>query len=56
METVLSTHEKIDFMHAAKVHGYHVHLVYVTTQSSNINVDRVSARIREGGHNVPFDK
>lgn len=56
METVFSTHEKIDFMHAAKAHGYHVHLVYVTTQSSNINVDRVSARVREGGHNVPVDK
>jgi predicted ABC-type ATPase len=29
METVLSTHEKIDFMRAAKLKGYHVHLEYL---------------------------
>ena len=56
METVLSTHEKIDFMRAAKLKGYHVHLEYITTQSPKINVDRVQNRVSKGGHDVPVDK
>jgi predicted ABC-type ATPase len=56
METVLSTPEKLNLMREAKANGYHVRLVYITTQSSYINVDRVSARVREGGHDVPVDK
>jgi predicted ABC-type ATPase len=56
METVLSTPEKLNLMREAKAAGYHVRLVYITTQSSYINVDRVSARVREGGHDVPVDK
>ena len=43
-------------MREARANGYHVRLVYITTQSSYINVDRVSARVREGGHDVPVDK
>lgn len=56
METVLSTREKIDFMIKAKAHGYHVRLMYITTQSSSINVDRVHNRVSKGGHSVPVDK
>ena len=56
METVLSTREKIDFMIKAKAQGYHVRLMYITTQSSSINVDRVQNRVSKGGHAVPVDK
>ncbi len=56
METVLSTHEKIDFMIEAKAQGYHIRLMYITTQSSSINVDRVQNRVSKGGHDVPIDK
>jgi predicted ABC-type ATPase len=56
METVLSTREKIDFMNEAKAKGYHVRLMYITTQSPTINVDRVQNRVSKGGHDVPVDK
>jgi predicted ABC-type ATPase len=56
METVLSTREKIDFMNAAKAQGYHVRLMFITTQSPTINVDRVQNRVSKGGHDVPVDK
>jgi len=55
-ETVMSTPSKIEFMREAKAKGYHVHLVYVTTQSSKINLDRVQDRINKGGHAVPPEK
>jgi predicted ABC-type ATPase len=56
METVMSTDGKLDFMKEAKALGYHVHLEYVTTQSSKINLKRVANRVALGGHNVPQDK
>jgi predicted ABC-type ATPase len=56
METVLSTREKIDFMNEAKAQGYHVRLMFITTQSPTINVDRVQNRVSKGGHDVPVDK
>lgn len=56
METVLSTREKIDLMNEAKAQGYHVRLMFITTQSPTINVDRVQNRVSKGGHDVPVDK
>jgi predicted ABC-type ATPase len=56
METVLSTREKIDLMNEAKAQGYHVRLMFITTQSPSINVDRVHTRVSKGGHDVPVDK
>jgi len=55
-ETVLSTDRKIKLMEQAKAAGYTVVLVYVTTQSADINVDRVEKRRLEGEHYVPEDK
>jgi predicted ABC-type ATPase len=55
-ETVMSTTNKIDLMREAKANGYEVHLAYITTQSSTINVDRVEGRYQAGGHNVPPEK
>jgi predicted ABC-type ATPase len=56
METVLSTHEKIDLMHDAKASGYEIVLIYITTQDPVINLGRVSARVAAGGHDVPEEK
>lgn len=56
METVLSVPAKIDFLKKAKVSGYIVTLIFVTTQDPLINVDRVTERVRIGGHNVPREK
>lgn len=55
-ETVMSTTGKIDLMREAKANGYEVHLAYITTQHSTINVARVESRYQAGGHNVPPEK
>ncbi|MCL2446947.1 MAG: zeta toxin family protein [Oscillospiraceae bacterium] len=55
-ETVLSTREKLDFIRKAKWLGYKVHVVYVTTDDPQINIERVKSRVTQGGHNVPVDK
>ena len=55
-ETVLSTHRKIDLMKQAKQLGYEIGLIYVTTQSPDINVSRVANRVAFGGHDVSEDK
>ncbi len=55
-ETVLSTHEKIDFLKEAKRAGYEIVLLYITTQSRKINVKRVETRVAMGGHDVPPQK
>ena len=55
-ETVMSTPAKIDLMRQARAKGFDVHLVYVTTQSPSININRVSLRVKEGGHDVPAAK
>jgi len=56
METVMSTPEKIKLMQEAKREKYHIHLEYVTTQSSTINLDRIHNRVLDGGHDVPEEK
>ena len=55
-ETVMSTPAKLELMREAKNNGYNVHLVYVTTQDSSINITRVNDRIDKGGHSVPPEK
>lgn len=54
-ETVMSTPEKVALMSQARAQGYEVHLVFVTTQDPEINVDRVANRVALGGHDVPAD-
>ena len=55
-ETVLSTPGKVEFMRRAKQAGFFVRLVYVATDSPEINVMRVAWRTARGGHDVPEDK
>ena len=55
-ETVMSHPSKIEFLERAKIQGCNIHLVYVITQSPDINVARVAKRVSEGGHDVPEDK
>jgi predicted ABC-type ATPase len=55
-ETVMSTVEKIDFLKDAKRAGYEIALLYITTQSRNINLKRIQTRVKMGGHDVPPDK
>ena len=55
-ETVMSHPSKLDFLERAKQEGYKIHLIYVITNSSDINVARVAKRVSEGGHDVSEDK
>src|SRR3990167_835250 len=55
-ETVLSIPEKIDYIRRAKKTGYFIRLIYVATESPEINAMRVAWRVDQGGHTVPEDK
>ena len=55
-ETVMSSHDKVDFMKKAKERGYRVYLYFVATDDADINVDRVGRRVSQGGHPVPTRK
>ena len=52
-ETVMSHPSKIEVMRRARVAGFHVTLFFVGTEDPRINVARVEARVRLGGHSVP---
>jgi predicted ABC-type ATPase len=55
-ETVMSSGDKVDLLAEAKADGYRTYLYFVCTGGPMINRDRVSARVAEGGHDVPIDK
>ncbi len=55
-ETVLSTERNYLLMERAKKSGYIVICIYVLTINPEINVLRVKARTRNGGHDVPPEK
>lgn len=35
--------------------GYHVSLIFLSLRSSNIALERVRNRVKQGGHNIPAD-
>jgi predicted ABC-type ATPase len=55
-ETVGSHPSKIDLLRQAKKLGYRVSLLFVATESPDINVRRIAHRVSQGGHPVPEDK
>jgi predicted ABC-type ATPase len=55
-ETVLSTERNLELLRHAKKQGYEVQSVFVLTNDPCINVKRVKARVRAGGHDVPEEK
>lgn len=55
-ETVGSHPSKVEFMNRAKELGYQVTLLFVATNDPEINIRRIAARVRQGGHGVPEDK
>lgn len=56
LETVLSSAKYKPLIPAARHAGLILRLVYVTTETSDINVERVRQRVLAGGHDVPEDK
>ncbi len=55
-ETVFSHPDKVDFIRRANKRGYRTYLYFVSTNSPEINIERVSQRVSEGGHKVPESK
>ena len=52
METTLTGHSAVLRMQRAKDAGYAVSLVYVALHDPELNVRRVAARVRQGGHAI----
>ena len=55
-ETVFSHSSKLDIMSEAVIAGYKVYLYFVATEGPEINIQRVDARKKLGGHGVPKEK
>ena len=55
VETTASSKGFLRFMDTAKEHGYNINLKYVTLASSDLNIQRVSDRVQQGGHSVDDD-
>ena len=52
LETTLTGHSAVLRMQRAKDAGYAVSLVYVALHDPELNVRRVAARVRQGGHRI----
>lgn len=55
-ETVMSSADKVDFLHRARQRGFRTYLYFVATEDPQINIARVAHRVRTGGHPVPEEK
>ncbi|HYD43951.1 MAG TPA: AAA family ATPase [Phenylobacterium sp.] len=55
-ETVMSHPSKLDVMREARAQGYEFTLYFVGLNHPYLNIDRVRARVRRGGHDVPEDR
>jgi predicted ABC-type ATPase len=55
-ETVFATNTIPTFLKNAKADGYEITLHFVSTESVDINIERVAKRVHDGGHDVPKDK
>lgn len=55
-ETVLSTERNLLLLERAKERGYFIRCIYVLTANPAININRIKARVANGGHSVPDEK
>lgn len=53
IETTLAGHTHLRMMRRARSLGYEIRLLYVGTDSVDINRERIKERVRRGGHDVP---
>lgn len=51
-ETVMSSASKVELLRAARSQGYRTYLYFIATANAEINLERVSNRVRLGGHPV----
>jgi predicted ABC-type ATPase len=55
-ETVFSHPGKVSFIEKANKQGYRTYLYFVSTNSPEINIERIKQRVSQGGHDVPESK
>lgn len=55
-ETVMSHPSKLDVFKSADAAGFKNYLYFISTESADINVNRVSERVEKGGHPVNEQK
>lgn len=55
-ESVMSHPSKIEFLEQARKAEYKTYLYFIATNNVLINISRVKARVRKGGHGVPENK
>ncbi|MCQ2181324.1 MAG: zeta toxin family protein [Bacteroidales bacterium] len=53
IETTLATRSLLCIIEEAKSLGYSVTVIYFWLKSPEIAIDRVAARVKAGGHNIP---
>jgi predicted ABC-type ATPase len=53
IETTLTTKSYIKMIEVAKQNGYTVKLAYLWLNNVDLAIERVHARVKEGGHNIP---
>ena len=53
VETTLAGRSYLGLIRAWKSAGYHVGMVFLRLPSADLAVDRVSLRVRQGGHDIP---
>ena len=54
-ESTLAARAYIPLVERWRAQGYRFHLYYVWLPSADMAVERVAARVRAGGHNIPED-
>ena len=52
-ETTLASRSFAPWLAGLKRNGYHVHVLFLWLESADLAVNRVAARVRLGGHDVP---
>ncbi len=52
-ETTLSGRGHVGLLRSLKKHGYSIHLFFLWLPSAELALDRIDARVRQGGHSVP---
>jgi predicted ABC-type ATPase len=55
IETTLATRSYVSLVNRARKAGYKVSLIYIWLNTPELALQRVAARVKKGGHNIPPD-
>ncbi len=55
IETTLTTKSYTKMIEVARLNGYNIKLAYLWLNNVDLAIERVNARVKEGGHNIPED-